>query len=255
MNKHTTRRNKWQGGQAMAEYSVILPVGIFLLLMSGAIVSFITGGFQRTYDGLTSPGDLQCETALENIEEGPQTAYPGCHVVELVGRTYDEENDRTTAAYKVTSMCDPSISHWTLGLPPGLEGKVLTTSEDYEWVTNSKNGESGIKFDTGYETEDGDKDEDVEPTAEPTEKPKKEKKDKAAAGSGYALTSFSSLPFVPYYSTTATDSRTILITLSGYYEWDVVTVYVKAGTQTVTGTITAPVQQTDPSTEENQCPE
>ncbi len=256
MKQHGAGWIKWQRGQALTEYSVLVPAGIFIMLMAGLVVQFIVGGFEKTVQGLNPATGLECEVEPEAKQEGPEVAPLGCHSVQLVGRSYDEANDRTTAAYQVTSACDPSISHWTLGLPAELRGNVVRVSEQYEWGTDATTGVAGIKFDTGYETGGGgDKDTEVDPVVPPG-RDKDKDKDKKSAADGYALTSFSSVPLVPYYQTDTSDSRTVIITLAGYYQWDVVTVGLKAGTELYYSEITAPVQPDDGSSEEtNQCPE
>jgi hypothetical protein len=51
------------------------------------------------------------------------------------------------------------------------------------------------------------------------------------------------------------DSRTVLLTLSGYYTWDTVVVTIKTGTETYTSTVTAPVAPADPQEEQDKCEE
>jgi len=240
MKLRPSRWFKWQSGQAMAEYWVTIPGSIMIMLSAAALVQFITGGLLRTYEGLTPRGGLDCEVQPEENEEGPTYAQLDCHSVELVANRYDEETDRTTVAYKVTSGCDPSISNWILGLPPGLQDKILSSSEPYLWTFNDPNaGITGIKFETGYGGGGGGGGGGG-------------KGGKKSMG-GVMLASFNRGFASTLLSPVALDSRTVLLTLSGYYTWDTVEVSIKAGTEVYHSVITAPVSPTDPEEEQDQC--
>jgi hypothetical protein len=147
------------------------------------------------------------------------------------------ENDRTTVAYEVTSGCDPAISHWTLGLPDGLRDKVLSTSEAYEWGVDPNTGVSGIKFDTGYDVGGGGGG----------------GKGKGKAMGGVMLASFNRNSASTLPAPVTMDSRTVLITLSGYYDWSLTEVAIKAGTEIYHSVITAPTTPADPEEEQDQC--
>jgi hypothetical protein len=236
MKLRPSRWFKWQSGQAMAEYWVTIPGSVIIMLSAAALVQFITGGLLRTYEGLQPRGGLNCEVQPEEKDEGPtKTDFP-CSSVELAGRFYDEENDRTTVAYKVTSDCKYDISNWILGLPPELQDKILSSSEPYLWTFNDHNeGISGIKFETGYGGGGGG--------------------GKGKAMGGVMLASFNRGFASTLLSPVELDSRTVLLTLSGYYTWDTVVVTIKTGTETYTSTVTAPVAPADPKEEQDKCEE
>lgn len=234
MEKNKSRWFKWQRGQALVEYWATIPAGIVLMLMAAGAVSFIVHSFGDTLTGL-NPGALTCGALSEADEDGPEIAHPGCHTIQLTARYYDDVKDRTTLAYTVTSGCDPSISHWTLGLGNGVADRILSSSEDYVYGTDPRTGVTGIKFDTGYETSKQDSD---------TDPGKKGKK----TSSYISLTSTGA-------SVLTTDSRTVFLTLGGYFDWEIVNLGVKAGTQTYIDQITAPVISTELPDDEQECSE
>jgi hypothetical protein len=197
------------------EYWPTIPAAIIIMVAGATIASFLGNSFRTTAEYL-DPG-LKCEAQPEEPFEGSDQAQLGCHTIELVGRSYNEEYDRTTVAYKVTSVCSPSISHWVLGFPSSLAGKVVSSSEAYEWVVDPKTGVAGLKFDTGY---------------------------------GGGRRTYGGVMLVDFFRQTG-DSRTVLLTLAGHFDWSMTDVAVKAGTEVYTSTITAPV--TVYQEEENQC--
>jgi hypothetical protein len=236
---------RWQRGQALVEYWVTIPAGILIMLSAAAIGTFVTGGFLQAKEGLEH-GGLPCEsTVAETPTEGEEYAQLDCHSVQLVSNVYDEENEWTTVGYKVISGCDPSISNWILGLPLELQDDVIAISDTKtEWTEGDPNtGVAGLKFENGYESDETDKSEEKGP------------KDKKT----------SSLGLIGYFHPTADDtimaaeemdSRTVLITLAGYFQWDVVQVSVKAGTEIYYSEITAPVAVIEPpqdANEDGQC--
>ncbi len=230
MNSKRSRWFRWQHGQAMAEYWVTIPAGIIIMLSAAAIVQFITGGLTRTVEGLEYTGDMECEMTVPDEKSGPLFTNVGDsgHIIQVTLDQYDEETDTTTIAFEVTSGGRHAISHWVLALPPGVYNNILSTSEPYEVVKpDPTTGLYGIKFDTGYDGDDGG-----------GSKPPKEK-----SASGIVLVG---------YSPRAVDSRTIIITLAGYYQWDITEVAVKASTEVFYSTITAPKYKGTPPTE-NDC--
>lgn len=204
-----TRWFRWQRGQALAEYWPTIPAAIAIMLAGGLLVNFVTGTLLTTVDYLET-GGLECsDQTPEDVEEGPTVANPGPHKIELVSRSYDEENDTTTVTYRVSSQADPSISHWILGIPRGVDLKGVQGESKWEWVTNDKKtGATGLKFDTGY-------------AAVPDEL------------DGLSLVS---------YPTRRIEDRVVILTLGGYYQWDTTPVAVKAGGDAYTTVITAPVR-------------
>ena len=218
--KRQSRWYKWQRGQAFMEYWPTIPAAIIIMLAASSLVQFINGSILQTVDYL-NPTGLECPEQEEQ-EEGPTEAVLDCHTIELVGRSYDEENDRTTVAYKVTSGCDPAISHWMLGAPAWLADKIVSASEKWEYVTDPTTGLTGIKFDTEYGTS---------------------KKEKSSLLDGIMFASATyELPTTLLQAETNEDSRTVLLTLGGHFDWGITEVRIKAGTETHSSTITAPIE-------------
>lgn len=218
MKARTPKWLRWQRGQALAEYWPTIPAAITLLLVGGLVVQFITGSLLTTVDYL-NPVGFECEEKPPAyVSEGPETATPmGNHEIQLLSKTYDPETDRTTVVYRVTNVPSPDISHWVLGMPPGVRKHILSTSEPYEIVDGDPhNSIVGIKFDKEYGSPGGGK----------------------KSSLGYAL--------VGYSPRAEVTSRDVIITLAGYYDWGVVEVGLKAGTQVYHNTITGPVQMIDP---------
>lgn len=237
-HKGTSKRwLRWQRGQAMAEYWVTIPAGIIIMLAAAGVVQFITNGLTQTVEGLEYTGSVECTVTTPDEDTGPLYADLSGHTVELVMNVYDEETDTTQIAYRVTSGGRHDISHWMLGLPPGVAKHIIWTSEpwvDHTTKADPTTGMFGIKFDTGYnssgEADDGGA----------TEPPKdKDKPGKKKSDAGIVLTG---------YSARAADSRIIVIHLSGYFDWDITDLGVKASTDVFMGTITAPARQVDPPT-------
>lgn len=246
MKRTLARWFKWQRGQALAEYWPTLPAGVAILLAASALTGFMTETFLTTHEALDR-GGLECEGPSDEEEEGPEEAHLGCHSIKVVGRSYDADTDRTTVAYQVTSGCDPSISHWVLGIPPGLQSKLLSSSEgSLDWGTDpSGTNVTGLKFDEGYESGGGsgggtDKDKDNPGGGKGKDKDKKARV-------------FRGLPQYAF-STSTTETRNALLTFGGYFEWEIVDVGIKAGTEIYTSTIIAPVTETTPpDEEEDEC--
>jgi len=221
---------KLQRGQALMEYWPTIPATLMILVTTSMIVSFLNGSYLKVVDRLNNPGGFDCEQEQDEKEEGPDLAQLGCHSVQLVGKSYDDATDRTTVAYKVTSGCDPSISHWMLGIPKEVADKIVSSSEPYqEWATDPTTGQSGIKFDTGYESSAGQSD------------------DKSGGKGGGKKLAFGGNLFSRLFL--ETDERVVVFTIDGHYDWSVAYVTIKAGTQVYYSTITAP---TTPYTEEEE---
>jgi hypothetical protein len=231
MKKKHSRWFKWQRGQALMEYWPTIPAAICLMLAASGLTQAINKSILTTVDYL-NPTGLECPEQEEQ-EEGPDEAQLDCHSIELVGRSYDEVNDRTTVAYKVTNGCDPDISHWMLGAPSWIQDKILSASEKWEWVVDPTTGVTGIKFDTPYSSKDK----------------KTANLDESLLGAtmardtGIVLMSSTAPSELSGRNATEPDSRTVLVTLAGHYNWTMTTVAIKAGTEEVyLGTITAPIE-------------
>ncbi len=204
------RGERMQRGQALSEYWPTIPAGVMIMLSASLIVGFVTGALHQAVTGLTTSG-LECEEETSEVSEGPTYAQAGCHSVELIAKNYDPGTDRTTITYRVTSCDKPSISHWLLALPEAVKNLILATSEPYSWGKDPKTGLTGIKFDTGYEVSYRGED------------------------SGIVLVAYP-LPPPP-----DTASRDVIITLAGYFDFQVTYLGVKAGTEIYYSTISAPV--------------
>jgi hypothetical protein len=234
MKKKHSRWFKWQRGQALMEYWPTIPAAICLMLAASGLTQAINKSILTTVDYL-NPTGLECPEQEEK-DEGPDEAQLNCHTIQLVGRSYDEVNDRTTVAYKVTNGCDPDISHWMLGAPSWIQDKILSASEKWEWVVDPTTGVAGIKFDTEYGGGGG--------------KGKKAFNQEegfqgatVARDTGIVLMS-STAPseLSGRNAETEPDSRTVLVTLAGHYNWTMTTVAIKASTEVYHSTITAPIE-------------
>jgi hypothetical protein len=219
----------------MAEYWVTIPAGIIIMLAAAGVVQFITNGLTQTVEGLEYTGSVECTVTRADEVTGPIYADLSGHTVELVMNVYDEETNTTQIAYRVTSGGRHDISHWMLGLPPGVARHIIWTSEpwvDHTTKADPTTGMFGIKFDTGYDSSDSGDSGGGGGAEPPKDKPGKKKSDV-----GIVLTG---------YSARAADSRLVVIHLAGYFEWDITDLGVKASTEVFMGTITAPARQVDP---------
>jgi len=215
MKRRTPKWLRWQRGQALVEYWPTIPAGIALMLSAGLLVQWITGGLLTIID-YTQPTEYVCEEKEPDLTyEGPiDTPEFDKHEVILTTRTYDEETDTTVVVYKVTNTPSPDISHWTLGMPPGVGKNIKWTSEAYEAVNGDKhNNITGIKFDTPFSS-------------------------RGYLPNGYGL--------IGYSPRAIGSSRDVVIHLGGYYEWGIVEVGVKGGQIIETSSITGPVKLIDP---------
>lgn len=139
---------RWQRGQAMAEYWPTFPVAVMIAISASALVGPVSQAFQVSANHLNSV----CDYSITPTE----TDLDGGHHIAVVASAYDEDNDRTTVTFKVSSGDSPSISHWVLGIDELTADQIVASSEAYEsWGVDPTTGKSGIKFDTGYEGGDG----------------------------------------------------------------------------------------------------
>ena len=231
---------KSERGQALVEYVVTIPVGIAILIMAGALTGFLNNSFQETADGL-QPTAYQCNEDDSNDEnhEGPRTATLGCHTIELISEVYDANTDTTTVGYRVTSVCDPSISHWTLAIPSSVASKIQNSSEPYSFGKDPTTGVYGLKFDTGYESNAGGGGGNGGGNA---------------GGKGKGKASAADIILVSSnHSTLQADSRDVFLTLGGHFTWDITEVTIKAGLDVHYSTISAPSAPAEQSSDENSC--
>jgi hypothetical protein len=231
--KQGSRWNRLQSGQAMMEYWPTIPAAIMIMIAGGALVHMLNGAFSKTTDALYRAGlnSEICMTTSETVD-GTDEAVMNDHHIQVSATVYDPGTDTTTVTYTVTSGASPSISHWVLGIPKSIAANIIDESEAWEWTdSDPTTGVAGIKFDTGYESEAN--------TEEPKDKEPKDtgkppKKTKSIALNTYDFSVMAEL--LP-----TGETRDIVLVLSGQYDFDPVTVSVKAGTDTYTSTITAPV--------------
>jgi hypothetical protein len=252
MNLRLKSNVKPERGQALAEYVVLFPIAIAILLVAGTLTDMIIDSFSRTTVGLETRHVVSCEQDEPAEKEGPTHADLDCHTIDLVS-DYTADG-KTYISYKVSSNCDPSISHWTLAMSSDVFALVEGASEMYEYGTDPTTGVTGIKFDTGYES-DGDSGKPPKDDGDDGDKgkgkPPKDDGDDGDKGKGKPpKKTRSTLPERSnLLSPSSSDTRTVLITLAGTVEWDEQIVAIKAGTHTYYSTISAPivVVEEDPS--------
>ena len=270
--------HKLESGQAMMEYWPTIPAAIMIVISAGLIVSFLRGSFSQTADVLNRVNIEVCETTEEE-STGPDSSIVDRHLFELVSVNFDGTN--TTVVYRVTSAAKYSLSHWTLSIPKSVADNIIDESEPWSWTDNDPTtGAVGIKFDTGYDGEGGSggtgsdipkgnngvgNGEDDQPPGDPPINdgegtspgnpgnkggPKKHKSMTRQIMNARLL----------QIETTTTigfadgETREIVLTLSGEYEFEPVTVTTKsANDDGVTGTISAPVKIIDLGTIRKGC--
>ena len=151
---YSRKNHSRERGQALAEYAPTFPAVIAILIISATTISaFLEGAFRKAVDGLN--GVSVCSNTDES-REGPAVAMVGPHRISLIGVSYNAADDTTSIVYRVESLDDPSISHWTLGISNEVAQAIRDTSEMYEWTNSDPTtGLAGIKFDTGYESAGG----------------------------------------------------------------------------------------------------
>ena len=134
---------RWQRGQAMVEYWPTFPIGVMVMIAASALVGPVGQAFQVSSNHLSGVCDYSTTPTETDLDGG--------HHVSVVASAYDEENDRTTVTFKVSSGDSPSISHWVLGIDEETADKIVDSSEGYvAWGTDPTTGKTGIKFDIGY---------------------------------------------------------------------------------------------------------
>jgi hypothetical protein len=141
----------------MSEYVVLLPIAIMISFFGLGVTGFMRGAFEDTLTGLQcSFGQVDDQTDDEDNDNGNTYLPLYNHVIALAGNVYDEANNTTTVTYMVTSGTQPSISHWTLGIPAAVWARRVSVSEQAAWTNSDPTtGAIGVKFDTGYNPSDG----------------------------------------------------------------------------------------------------
>ena len=80
----------------------------------------------------------------------------GGHNISFINHTYDPVTCNSTWYYNVTSDYKPSFSYWVMSWC-NKSAVIDYSDEKYEYVNPDPNTNiTGIKFDTGYESEEGD---------------------------------------------------------------------------------------------------
>jgi hypothetical protein len=238
---------KLESGQALAEYVVTVPIGVAILIVSGLIVGFLTDSFQTTADGLT-PSAYQCneDDSSDEQHEGPRTAQLSCHTIELISEVYDANTDTTTVGYRVTSVCDPSISYWTLAIPSSVASKIQSASEQYSYGKDPTTGVTGVKFDTGYESGGG--------SGDNGGNGGNGGNGSNGNGNGRGKASLTDIVLVSSnHGTHNEEVRDVFLTLGGYFQWDITEVTVKAGQEVSYSTISAPSAPAEQGSENGTC--
>jgi hypothetical protein len=201
---------------------VLYPAAIMVAFTTSIIAMWLIRGFNQTVEIFQPP--ITCETSQSDPSSGPDIAtFEDHHEIALTAVVYDESTDTTTVTYTVTSGPKPSISHWLLGLPMGIQPDFIEASEQYEWMPNGDPSISsnpvGIKFDTGYEVADNG-------GGDPPGKGKNKKELNVSDDE------------------IDTVSRDVVLHFQGQYDFGSVQVYIKAGQTTYNTVIIAPIGPT-----------
>jgi hypothetical protein len=235
---------RWEQGQALSEYVVLLPIAILVSFFGLGLTGFIGGAFEDTLTGLQcSFGQVDDQTDEDDDDNGNTNLTIYNHSISLAGAVYDEANNTTTVTYMVTSGSQPSISHWTLGIPLEVWSRMRSVSEQAAWTNSDPTtGAVGVKFDTGYEPSaggGGGGNTDVDTSGGNT--------GGGNGGNGIGngrrriLSVFD--PKQQIIELGETETRYITITFIGEFEFEDVTATTKAGqSQVGSGPISAPVR-------------
>lgn len=233
-------RSKRERGQAMAEYAVLFPAAVAILIVAGGIGFVNRMMYTEIITAFVQTGiEEQCEP----VDEGPTVAEMNGHLIEACGAVYNEAADVTTITYCVTNGNDPSISHWVMGVDRSFYNAIISVSEQYEWTDDDPSTHvAGIKFDTGYESSGGGNDKD------------NKGRGNASLPSALDMTAMKRLdlggmsandPLNEDLSDYDATARDVIILVSGEWDADGGTVSIKAGTETYYSTITLPTIVTE----------
>lgn len=259
-NRRTVRR--WEQGQALSEYVVLLPIAILVSFFGLGLTGFIGGAFEDTLTGLQcSFGQVDDQTDEDDDDNGNTYLTIYNHSIGLAGAVYDEANNTTTVTYMVTSGSQPSISHWTLGIPSEVWARMRSVSEQAAWTNSDPTtGAVGVKFDTGYEPGGGGGgggNTDADTSGGNTGGGNTGGNGVNGGGNGNGngrkriLSVFD--PKQQIIELGETETRYITITFMGEFEFEDVTATTKAGqSQIGSGPISAPVRLVEDEEEEPQ---
>ncbi len=243
---------KYQRGQALSEYVVLIPAAIMIVIGASLVTGFIVTSLGKSVGALQPYGvevcDLQPEIQPE-LREGPTYVQAGDHSIELSSVVYNPADDTTTIVYTVTSGPKPSISHWTLGLPQEVADNILETSEKAEdYGTDPTTSVTGVKFDTGYEVAggggnggngggSGEDDADTGGNGNGNGN---------GNGKGNKKVMEVVRRYVPANEEINTVSRDVILLVSGQYDFGPIETAVKAGQDVHIVSISAPIRIYDP---------
>jgi len=232
--------HRLQRGQAMVEYWPTFPVGIMVMIAASALVGPVGQAFQVTSNHLNGICDY------DTTPTATYTDLDGGHRIEVVASNYDEDNDRTTVTFRVSSGDSPAISHWVLGIDEDTANRIVASSEAHEdWGLDPTTGKEGIKFDIGYGDGGPPK---YRAFAPASSKVFADQKFGAAKDGAFAPSHnmYKGIALAPAYDTYV-EEREITLTLTGSVDFvDEVEVTTKAGaSQVSTGYVSVPVSGTD----------
>jgi hypothetical protein len=249
MQHHTGKqRSRFQRGQALAEYMPLIPAAIMVLIGAGMVGRMLVQWFAHTVVVFDRYG-LACEILEVDpppaSQDGSIVAYIDDHKIELKANVYDPATNTTTVTYRVTSGEQPSISHWTLGIPFEVYANIIEISEGQTTFVDPDHSnfeEHGLKFDKGYEGGGGGG------GGNPHGGPPGQQ---GFNNGGIVLASFSSPVLTSTVQYDMEDyegvARDIVILIDGEYNFYSGDVYVKAGPSTLSGTISMPYSIYDPN--------
>jgi len=239
MNGKRSRWFRWQRGQALAEYHVLIPGSIIILLSAAGLVQFITGSLMRTVEGLEYSGAMECEmVGGVETKEGPLFAETTGKELLVVADVESGGEPSTTITIEVTDKSDPAISNIGFSIPKEIYEAIThievigASGWKVEWVDMDPNaGMPGLKFEGLFDGGGGKPPEGGEKPQPPKEEPKPPKKKSSGE-----------IVLVGYPTQATGSSVTILITLAGYFEWDITEVWIKAGTTVLPTQISLPAR-------------
>ena len=245
MTGKRSRWFRWQRGQALAEYHVLIPGSIIILLSAAGLAQFISNSLMRTVEGLEYTGAMECEmVGGVEAKEGPLFAETTGKELQVVADVESEGAPSTTITMVVTDRSDPAISNIGFSIPKEIY-EAITNIEvigasgwKVEWVDMDPNaGMPGLKFEGLF---DGGGDKPPKEGEEP-KPPKEEPKPPKKKSSGEIV-------LVGYPARELGNSVTILVTLAGYFDWHTTQVWIKAGTTVLPTEISLPARFVEAST-------
>ncbi len=259
MNGKRSRWFRWQRGQALAEYHVLIPGSIIILLSAAGLAQFISTSLMRTVEGLEYTGAMECEM-VGGVEtrEGPLFAETTGKELVVVSDVENEGEPSTTISIEVTDKSDPAISNIVFAMPKEVYEAIThievigASGWKYEWVDMDPNAKvPGLKFEGLFDDGGGKppkEEEEPQPPKEEPKPPKEEPKPPKEEPKPPKKKSSGEIVLVGYPMRELGDSVTILVTLAGYFDWHTTQVYIKAGTTVLSTEISLPARFVESST-------